>query len=79
MRLNLLGGQPGVVLELAERMANARPEEVEVRAEVGNGLARQIQKEGETPDFVGDVAGGDFHFEDVGVGDPKLQHVPVRL
>ena len=47
--------QPGVVLETAQRMTDAEPEEINVTPEMSDGLPRLVQKKRQAPHFVANV------------------------
>lgn len=68
-----------MVFESGQRLADSKPEEIDVTAKVGNGLARHVQQERQPPHFVGDVAGHSLHLGHVGVSYAQFQQVSVRL
>lgn len=70
--LVILGSQPGVMFEFAQRVTNPQPKKVHVTPEMGDSFARQIEQERETPDLVADVSSDNLHFSDIGICDAKL-------
>lgn len=75
----ILSGQPGVVLELTQRMANTESEEIQMATEVWYGFAWKIEQEWKAPDFVSDVTSDYFDFGHVGVGDAQFQQMGICL
>ncbi len=70
--LILLGSQPGVMFEFAQRVTNPQPKKVHVTPKMGDSFARQVEQERETPDLVADVPSDNLHFRDIGICDAKL-------